>query len=88
MVVGVGEEFADGVGGGFSEAEVVVDALEGDGLSGEALGLPVEDEGLGGGEEGLGGDEDPVGLVGGVRSEEGVTGRISGRRMAAGETAR
>ena len=70
MVVGEGEEVLDGLGGGFTEAEGVVDLLEGDGHCGEALVLSVEEEGLGGGEELLGGDEDPVGLVRGV-SERG-----------------
>ena len=63
LVVGEGEEVADGLSGDLPAAEGGGDLLEGGGEGGEALGLPAVEEGLGGVEEGLGSDEDVVGLV-------------------------
>ena len=80
LVVGEGEEVADGLGGGLTASEGGGDLLEGGGERGEALGLAAQEKGLCRVEEGPRGDEDVVGLVpGGAQSSGGLGEEDAGR---------
>ena len=80
LVVGEGEEVADGLGRGLAAAEGGGDLLEGGGERGEALRLAAQEEGLGRVEEGPWGDEDVVGLVlGGAQASGGLGEEDAGR---------
>ena len=63
VVVSVGEEGLEGVGGGFAETELVVDVLDGHGPGPESLALSEVQERLGGGEEVTRPDDEVVGTV-------------------------